>query len=778
LAGSEDSVRVEAQNLISQMIEEALESFHRRLIVLFGEGSSDVLVFLILKYRALKMLLGGDVESIVYVDYYEGGGEALKSLVGSLEGLGFPIESIRHHTYEESNRLLGTTNDILVMDMSRGVRPNDIGRLVETVRGGGLIVLYNLRLEVDKPWETSIHKSLVHPPYSWGDLKARFERYFVRKLMEAPGVWIMDGWRILKGELLHPPKAPARRLEMPEETGVPKRLYRLALTEEQAKALELVERLMRGRERNVLLVTSNRGRGKSALLGLSAAMLLHFGIGRIIITAPSGEENQIIVDMIERGLSALNDRFVREQRDGSCRIKCKRGVVEFIPPQKALKESADMLMVDEAAGIPVPLLFALAERFPKIIFASTIHGYEGAGRGFSLRFLKALRESKGINLFKVELKEPIRYAPNDPIENWLYDALLLDAEPVDVDAIRLGEIRPEDIIYEKVDLDRWFELEEKRLREFIGIYVLAHYRNRPDDLVILGDAPHHFARAVSIRSGEIIGALHVAEEGRMPDEVIDMVLAGNAPSGNLIPSCIVKYYPPFRDFAHLRGLRIVRIAVHPELMGRGIGSLALKNLCEEAVEGGFDWVGASFGADRALLNFWLKNGFIPVHLSPMRNIVSGEYSVAVVKPLSDRATSTIRDLYMEFKMRLLNALPDTYFSLEPDVAAQLLSIDRWDHLERPSLTPSQRDRLISYVKESLAYEGACDAIRQILLAHFMSSGRPRASMEPRAEVALIARCLQCRSWDRTANSVGMKSAELKTSMRSYVGRLMEHYGIS
>lgn len=769
----EEEMRV--KELLEKMMLEAMESFHRRLVVISGEESNEIISFLILKHRELKAPVDGDEYSVVYVDYYEDGGEQFKTLMEKLAGSGFPRENITHYTYLESNKLLGTTNDLLIMDMSRGARPNDIGRLIETVRGGGLIVLHNLDLKANKPWETSIHESFVHPPYTWEDLNSRFEKYFVKKIMEKPGIWVLDGWKIIKGELLHPPKTSRGKPKIPERTQIPKRLYKLALTEEQAKALQTIEKIMREEGRTVLLITSNRGRGKSALLGLSAAMLLHFGVRKIVITAPSGEENQVIFGMIERGLNALRDKFIEEQRGGSLRIRCKRGVVEFALPQKALREEAEVLMVDEAAGMPVPLLFTFTERFNKVIFASTIHGYEGAGRGFSLRFLKALRENRSINLYRFELKEPIRYAPGDPVEEWLYEALLLDAEPADIDAVAASKIRTEECRYEKPDLDCWFERDEEKLREFIGIYVLAHYRNRPDDLVILGDAPHHSARAMAAKSGEIVGALHVAEEGRMTDDLINLVLSGNPPSGNLIPSCIVKYYPPYREFARLKGLRVVRIAVHPELIDRGIGSLALNNLCVEAAEEGFDWVGAGFGADSLLLNFWLKNGFIPVHISPMKNIVSGEYSVIVVKPMTSEAEDLTEKIHMEFKIRLLNSLSDTYFNLEPQVAAQLLSVQRWDRLEKMDLTPSQRERLLSYIRENLAYEGACDAVRELLLTHFLSSGKHRISLSPKAEVELIARCLQCRSWDRVAKTVGIHPADLKSEMRVHVRRLLEHY---
>jgi len=762
--------RARAERLLTEMMREALEAFHRRLVVTSGENSEEVIAFLIQKHSKLK---GKDEESIVYVAPDEEDSSDFKILLEKLKETGFPPENVRRYTYAESNRLLGTTNDFLILDMRLGARPNDIGRLVETVRGGGLIILHNLNLNVEKPWDTSIHRSFLVPPYSLEDINIRFERYFVRKLLEAQSVWILDGWKVLKGELLHASKSVREKPKLPEQSRVPKKIHRLALTQDQAEALQTLEEVVNEEGRSVLVVTSNRGRGKSALLGLGAVTLLSLGARRILITAPGREEVQVVFEMVEKGLKTMNKKAVKEHYDGwITRIKCKLGVVDFSHPHKALSEKADVLMVDEAAGIPVPLLFKFTQRFPKVIFASTIHGYEGAGRGFSLRFLKTLEESKDVNLHRVELKEPIRYAPGDPVEEWLYETLLLDAEPAEINR---DKIKIEDCIYEKVNLDLWFEKDEEKLREFIGIYVLAHYRNRPDDLLILGDAPHHSARSVKTKSGEIIAALHLAEEGRMPEEIVNLIFAGNPPSGNLVPSCVVKYYPPYRDFAKLRGLRIVRIAVHPDLLGRGLGSLTVKNLCDEAESEGFDWVGAGFGADRLLLNFWLKNGFIPLHISPMRNIISGEFSVVVVKPLNRKAESIVREVYREFKVRFLESLPDAYYNLDPYVAAQLLNVHRWDVLEAPRLTPSQRERLLRYVQGSLAYEGVCDAVRQVLLAHFLSSGKPKFKLEFKAEVELISRCLQCRSWDRTADIVKIHPADLKIDVRLNVGRLAAHY---
>lgn len=57
-----------------------------------------------------------------------------------------------------------------------------------------------------------------------------------------------------------------------------------------------MEEVIRERGRSALLITSNGGRGKSALLGLCTAMLLHFGLKKILVTAPSGEESQISLE--------------------------------------------------------------------------------------------------------------------------------------------------------------------------------------------------------------------------------------------------------------------------------------------------------------------------------------------------------------------------------------------------------------------------------------------------------------------------------------------------
>ena len=129
--------RERTKHLLTEMMREALKASHRRLLVISGKDSEDVVAFLILKHRELK---GKSGESVVYVAPDEKENSDFESLLEKLEENGFPIENVKFHNYVESDRLLGSTNDILILDMSLGARPNDIGRLVETVRGGGLVI--------------------------------------------------------------------------------------------------------------------------------------------------------------------------------------------------------------------------------------------------------------------------------------------------------------------------------------------------------------------------------------------------------------------------------------------------------------------------------------------------------------------------------------------------------------------------------------------------------------------------------------------------------------
>ena len=123
-------------------------------------------------------------------------------------------------------------------------------------------------------------------------------------------------------------------------------------------------------------------------------------------------------------------------------IKKQRSIDNFQyiqPNEPARLSQCELLIIDEAAAIPLPLVKQLLANANYLVFlSSTINGYEGTGRSLSLKLLEQLRQQSAVlatakkttsnnrSLSELELHEPIRYSLNDPIEYWLNNLLCLD----------------------------------------------------------------------------------------------------------------------------------------------------------------------------------------------------------------------------------------------------------------------------------------------------------------------------------------------------------------
>lgn len=706
----------EIRELLAELKKEAERSFQRRLVAFFGDARG-----------AISLTL----------DFLSSRGEGglVLTMEGELPGVALP-EGFTLLAHKESESILGQTYPNLIMDLTMNVVPNDLGRAVGLVRGGGLIVLLFPPVEEFLQYVNQFHRNILPPPFTTEDVRHHFASWLRKTLLEAEGVAVVEGGRVVREGLTG--AGPWERGPVEVEDDVPLRELRsLALTRDQLKAVdEIISFIKEGPEKGALILTADRGRGKSAALGLAAAALPGDRSPlRMAITSAERGMVEEFFRFFQRGLEVRGIGY-REGR-GSF-FEGEGWTLQYIPPPAASEGRWDVLFVDEAATIPYRLLLRMARRSRSPVFSTTVHGYEGSGRSFSIRFIQGLTGER-FDIRRVSMEEPIRYAPSDPVEEWLFRALMLSAEPGEMPA----KIDRRKLSFSVDVAGEVLERSEEFFRSYFGIFVLAHYKNTPNDLALLLDGPNQWMGVLSLKGTPLV-ALQLAEEGSLSRETVDKIYSGWIPPGNLIPDCLIKYYRD-ESLGRLRGLRIVRIATHPHLQGRGLGSEALNRLENWARARGFAYLGTSYGATEDLLNFWLRNGYTPVHVSPNPNPVSGEHSVIMIKPLSEELKVKLSGMKTSFIRRTIEALADPLREMDPEIVRLLLDPPPVDFTLR--MAEEDLKRAVAYAWGTMTYVVSRDVVLPYVKAYFSTKRRP--VLERADELLLICRVLQCRSWDET-----------------------------
>ncbi|MFB6302085.1 MAG: tRNA(Met) cytidine acetyltransferase TmcA [Haloferacaceae archaeon] len=566
-----------------------------------------------------------------------------------------------------SDDLLGTTREAVVLDCHAGFAPNVLGRVVGAVDGGGLLVLVVPPLDRWPEMTTDFDEGLAVPPFDADDAGGRFRRRLVDTLRVHPGISIVDvdAGRLVRDGRTDDVERPAReRPGVPADTRFPAAAYEACLTADQARAVRALEHLYDPDE--AVVVSADRGRGKSAAAGLAAGALAAAGRS-VLVTAPDERGAGEVFVRARALLDGMNALDADASDDRDLRTAAG-GRVWFAPPPAAAERTgdADAVIVDEAAGIPVRRLSALLDA-PAIAFVTTVHGYEGAGRGFAVRFRDRLAASD-FAVTDVTLDEPIRYARDDPVEAWSFRALLLDARPAVEPAV--AGAAPETASFAALDPDDLLD-DEHRLREAFGLLALAHYRTEPDDLARLLDAPNVRVRAL-IHEGHVVSVALLAREGGLDADRRRAVYEGERIRGHMIPDVLTSQLRDEGAGVPV-GDRVLRIATHGAVRSRGLGSRLLDELARGVRDAdgdgsGVDWLGVGFGATPRLLDFWHENGYGTVHLSTTRNERSGEYSAVMLRPTSD-AGRALRDRHARwFRDRAAGVLADPLRDCDPDVA--------------------------------------------------------------------------------------------------------------
>lgn len=534
-----------------------------------------------------------------------------------------------------SQSLLGRDSDCIVVDFYSSCNADVLGRATGALNGSGLLLL------------------LAPPLADWGDYddpdylryrairpeSYRFRGFFLRRFR-----------RLLQEELQRDTDACLSLIEQSVESispsdfsplnfpppSPPSRLagcFRPTLAQRQV--VQAVLELMSS-GRSALTLSADRGRGKSVALGLAVAELLKGGPFRVAVTSP-------LKSNVRNFFSALDPAQSKS--------------VTYLPVDRLLlppsdSPRVDLLIVDEAAAVPLPVLDRLSVRYQRLVFSSTVHGYEGSGRGFSLRF-KGLLQQRFRHLSHCSLREPLRWCRGDPLERFFNKALLLDAgttgelgeavaSPLDAavasDAIRLRWVSAEELLSN-----------ESLLKKIFSLLAAAHYQTRPSDLRYLLDVP--YVKLLIAESDAlpdtVLAVLLVCEEGAFGEEqrelIAAIVRAERRPRGNLLAQLLANQSG---DGSWCRALswRVMRIAVDEGCRRRGLGSMLLAEMARQAKARGCSYWGTSFGFDRRVLDFWVSSGARPLSLGLHLDRASGARNTMLAAPLAPSMQQRIERL--------------------------------------------------------------------------------------------------------------------------------------
>jgi tRNA(Met) cytidine acetyltransferase len=534
---------------------------------------------------------------------------------------------------------LGGECRLLVVDAHQGFNPDAFAAALGTLRGGGDCVVLAPALADWPSFDDPDKARFAAYPHEIGDMRGHFLARLCRLWRDAPGVHIVM------------PQSPVT-LRM-----APPAAVAFHLSDDQAAAVAAVERVARGHARRPLVLTADRGRGKSTVLGVAAARLLTAGLPRITVVAP----HRTAAATLFRHAMAHAGQPLHEVAD----VQIGAGQLCFRLPADCLAEAPGgpgLVMVDEAAAIPVGVLAQLLEHHNRLVFASTVHGYEGSGRGFELRFRSTLDRLMP-QWRSLQLTQPLRWAADDPLEALLNRAFVLDADLED-----LPDERDADVWIDRVD-QRQLAADEPLLRRVFGLLVNAHYQTRPSDLRQLLDNPDvHLWLAR--RGGLVAGVLLAITEGGFDAPMVAKVLnGGRRPRGHLLAQSLA-VHAGLDACLGQRVLRIQRIAVHPALRRRGIGGLLVNAVAQWGSANSADLLGCTFGIERSLLDFWQAAGFAAVRLGVRIDPASAAHSVFMLRGLGERG----RALTREAGQRFLAALPWTLGAGLRDLDSHLASL--------------------------------------------------------------------------------------------------------
>lgn len=612
--------------------------------------------------------------------------------------------SIRYYEYNQGNQILGQEVELLVFDLSLGFDANSFSAATGALKGGGLVLLLN-------PQQLNSH-------YSKTWLLTHIEQWPVIHDLTLPLTFspLTD---IVSATAVNP--------------AVPRFIQ--GKTEDQCQAIENIKKVLLGHRKRPLVMTAHRGRGKSACLGMATAELMIDKKRNIFITAPTVKAVKCVFEHAVKELHVKDQALMITQHSRYALTLSNGSSLQFIASDELIlnKPECDLLLVDEAAALPLSILKKMTEHYHRMVFSSTVHGYEGCGRGFTLKFMQWLDENrKGWK--RLLLRQPIRWHEGDPLERWLFDTFLLACElPCSANSIT-------DIHLQRIEKTELLE-NTSLLQSVFGLLINAHYQTTPNDFFQLLD-DDAMELYVVLTQSSMIGCILTNNEGKLSDNIIADIQQGKRrPKGHLVATHLSNHLSLVEPAKQV-SVRIMRIAIHPDHQGQRIGQQSLIQL-QEHLKGKVDFISTSFGATEELIHFWSRQFYL-VKLGYHRDQASGCHSAMMVTPLSIDAHDWIASVHERFSQEFKFLLSNIFQHLEVSVVMAILSCQR-------NVSPQiEKSALIDhYCKGGNSFESVFFELSQFIWPLLCDEKNIKQGHEWKS---IIAKVLQQQSWQQVSEA--------------------------
>ncbi len=607
--------------------------------------------------------------------------------------------------FAKSETLLGQEAAIVIVDLYGGLNPDVLCIAAGLVKCGGLLILMSPGGE---KW------SEVRDSYGiWQDGRISADKVFVDYIFDRIRAGANACIQIRQGSDL--PDMPSIEMANPTEMLAGK-------TGDQVTVLNGIKVWLSQSKQRIALITAHRGRGKSTCMGFMVKQMIEEYGFLVCVTAYSRQSASMLLEQCDTANFSAPDALILNQTN------------------------ADVLVIDEAAMLPFPMLDQLCRQFKRVVMTTTTAGYEGTGQGFLLRFIARLQKEEFLWL---QLSQPVRWSANDCLEDWIDDTMLLNQGPISDDelesSVDIGRCRNRVI-------DRYSDI--KVLIRIYQLMVSAHYRTRPSDLRALMENPD-LVPIVAETNEKITGLALLNHEGGFDPALCEQVFLGQRrPKGHLLAQMLTAQAGS-RKFAGYRGLRIQRIAVTENRRRLGIGRNLIEFVESYASKNGYAYIGASFAFDSESAGFWKSCGFRLVHVGYGRGKSSGNHSVAVIKVLEPAVENDVDQLAEKLRSGLPQGLCQRLRHMNADDVVTLLRFSGYTYQE----TDIERDEIEAFTQGNKGFELCFVTLqRAVMLAIAqLPEGQPVNSW-------LIEKVIQNRQWNVLSpqrGCYGRKSVENK-----------------